>query len=527
LKGGNIAVDGKTVRGSGSGGETAIHMVSAFATALGVVLGQEKVASKSNEITAIPELLKALHLKEALVTIDAMGCQKNIACQITDQGGDYLLAVKGNQPTLLQAIETEFIDQHQSETVDRHRQARKSHGRIVGQIASVLPAQGSVDLADWPKCKTIGLVDSLRKVGDKESTFERRYYISSRELTAEQLAAAVRGHWGIENRLHWVLDVSFSEDASTVRRDNAPQNLSLLKKIVLNLLRLDTSDTTKTSLRLKRKRAGWDDDMRTLREQVQSLLHWEPGTALRAPLARSTWSDALSSRHRRAVLQAAMAPLLGEARAVLPDRLAQFPALQGRPVYAMDGTYQSESAHYGRCTPRQGGEDNPKGHALLSFYDVRLGCPTDVHVDTRSRHETALLRDYDQSAQPMTRHKGALWLVDRAFIDAAFWDSRKKRLGMTLITRMKSSLCIESTEPLPVADVPTNEGVLKDLRITLRSSRQNWRLITFRSPRGHLVEFLTNEFKLEPGVIAFLYSRRWEEEKCFDTWKNDFSLAKA
>jgi hypothetical protein len=127
--------------------------------------------------------------------------------------------------------------------------------------------------------------------------------------------------------------------------------------------------------------------MRTLREQVQSLLHWEPGTAQRVPLARSTWSDALSSRRRRAVLQAAMAPLLTEARAVLPDRLAQFPALQGRPVYAMDGTYQSESAHYGRCTPRQGGTDNPKGHALLSFYDVRLGCPTDVHVDTRSRHE--------------------------------------------------------------------------------------------------------------------------------------------
>ncbi|MEF8710144.1 MAG: DUF4276 family protein [Candidatus Accumulibacter propinquus] len=245
--------------------------------------------------------------------------------------------------------------------------------------------------------------------------------------------------------------------------------------------------------------------MRTLREQVQSLLHWEPGTALRAPLARSTWSDALSSRHRRAVLQAAMAPLLGEARAVLPDRLAQFPALQGRPVYAMDGTYQSESAHYGRCTPRQGGEDNPKGHALLSFYDVRLGCPTDVHVDTRSRHETALLRDYDQSAQPMTRHKGALWLVDRAFIDAAFWDSRKKRLGMTLITRMKSSLCIESTEPLPVADVPTNEGVLKDLRITLRSSRQNWRehwLIIHHQGKSDLERSYPRKMKewREPGV---------------------------
>jgi predicted transposase YbfD/YdcC len=259
---GGIAVDGKTVRGSGSGGETAIHMVSAFATELGVVLGQEKVAAKSNEITAIPELLQALQIKGLLVTIDAMGCQRNIARQITDQGADYLLAVKGNQPALLEAIQTDFIDQSQSPVVDRHRQAHKSRGRIVGQIASVLPAEGTVDVADWPKCKTIGLVDSLRKVGDEESNFERRYYISSRELTAEQLAVAVRGHWAVENRLHWVLDVSFGEDASTVRKDNAPQNLSLLKKIVLNLIRLDTTDQKKTSLRLKRKAAAWDDDFR-------------------------------------------------------------------------------------------------------------------------------------------------------------------------------------------------------------------------------------------------------------------------
>ncbi len=259
---GGIAVDGKTVRGSGHGGETAIHMVSAFATELGVVLGQEKVAAKSNEITAIPELLQALQIKGLLVTIDAMGCQRNIARQITDQGGDYLLAVKGNQPALLEAIQTDFIDQSQSPVVDRHRQAHQSRGRIVGQIASVLPAEGTVDVADWPKCKTIGLVDSLRKVGDDESNFERRYYISSRELTAEQLAVAVRGHWAVENRLHWVLDVSFGEDASTVRKDNAPQNLSLLKKIVLNLIRLDTTDQKKTSLRLKRKAAAWDDDFR-------------------------------------------------------------------------------------------------------------------------------------------------------------------------------------------------------------------------------------------------------------------------
>jgi len=267
--------------------------------------------------------------------------------------------------------------------------------------------------------------------------------------------------------------------------------------------------------------------MPTLREQVQSLLHLEPGEALRAPLARSTWSDALSSKRRGEILAAAVPPLLTEARALLPDRLARFSELRGRPVYATDGTYQKESAHYGRRTRSQGGEDNPKGHALLSFYDVRLGCVADVHVDTRSRHETLLLRDYDQSDQAMTRHRGALWLVDRAFIDAPFWDKKKKRSAITLITRMKSTLCVDSTEGLPVADVPANEGVVKDLRITLRSSRELWRLIAFRTRRGHLVEFLTNEFDLQPGLIAFLYSRRWEEEKCFDTWKNDFSQAKA
>jgi predicted transposase YbfD/YdcC len=259
---GNIAVDGKTVRGSGSGNETAIHMVSAFATDLGIVLGQEKVSGKSNEITAIPELLEALYLKGFLVSIDAMGCQKKIAAQITDQGGDYLLAVKGNQPTLLEAIETAFIDQHQSEGVDRQHAVQKGHGRIVGQIASVLPAQGIVHLADWPACKTIGRIDSLRKVADKESELERRYYICSRVLSAEQLAAAARAHWGVENRLHWILDVSFGEDGSTIRKDNAPQNLSLLKKIVLNIIRLDTTNKTKASLRLKRKAAAWDDDLR-------------------------------------------------------------------------------------------------------------------------------------------------------------------------------------------------------------------------------------------------------------------------
>jgi len=127
-----------------------------------------------------------------------------------------------------------------------------THGRFVGQIALILPAKGIVDVADWPTCRMIGLIDSLRQVGGKESSFERRYYISSWELTAKELAASVRNHWGVNSRLHWVLDVSSDEDASAVRKDNAPQNLSLLKKIVLNLIGLDAADKAKTNLRLKR-----------------------------------------------------------------------------------------------------------------------------------------------------------------------------------------------------------------------------------------------------------------------------------
>ena len=268
---GTIAIDGKTVRGSGTGGESAIHMVSAFATELGLVLGQEKVAAKSNEITAIPELLEALSIKGLLVTIDAMGCQKSIAKQIVAKKGDYLLMVKGNQPKLLEAIEIAFIDQHGVESVDRSALVERGHGRTVGQIASVLSAKGIVDPADWPKCVTIGRIDSMRVVGDKESDLERRYYISSRALTAEQLAAAVRAHWGVENRLHWILDVSFSEDASTVAKDNAPQNLSMLRKIALNIIRADKTDTRKSSLRLKRKGAAWDDGVRERMLGIKSI----------------------------------------------------------------------------------------------------------------------------------------------------------------------------------------------------------------------------------------------------------------
>lgn len=264
-----------------------------------------------------------------------------------------------------------------------------------------------------------------------------------------------------------------------------------------------------------------------LREQVQALLHLDPSEATHAPLARSTWSDALAAPTRLTVLSAAIPELVGDARALLPDRLSGIPGLGQRPVRAIDGTYQKESAHFRRRTPKEGGKDNAKGHALLSFYNLRLGVAEDVHVETRSRHETLLLRDYDHGAQALTRERNTLWLVDRAFIDARFWDRKKRTLASTMITRMKSNLRVDSTEGLPFAEDPVNAGVVSDLQVTLTSSPQLWRIIRFQTRRGRTVEFLTNDFHLQPGVVAFLYSRRWEEEKCFDTWKNDFTQAKA
>jgi len=236
-----------------------VHMVSAFATDLGLVLGQERVSDKSNEITAIPVLLEALYLKGLLVSIDAMGCQRQIASKVLDKGADYLLSVKGNQPTLHEQARIAMAD---AQNTPAYEHTDKTHGRIVLQLSWVTDSAEHIDNAQWPGCKTIGRVVSQRIVGDKVSELEERYYISSRRLTAQELAQTVRAHWGIENRLHWMLDVCFGEDDCMVRKDCAPQNLSLLKKIVLNLIRADTTDDLKTSLRQKRKRAAWDDDIR-------------------------------------------------------------------------------------------------------------------------------------------------------------------------------------------------------------------------------------------------------------------------
>jgi hypothetical protein len=265
-----------------------------------------------------------------------------------------------------------------------------------------------------------------------------------------------------------------------------------------------------------------------LREQVQALLHLAADDVEKPPLARSTWSDALASPERRAVLEAAWPALLAHAQTVLPDRLRDLPGLGRRPVYGLDGTYQPESAHYPRRTPREGGTDNPKGHGLLSVYDLRLGCATDVWVETRSAHELTCLRDYDRhAAGALTRVKNGLWVVDRAFIDARFWDAKKHKLKCTMITRMKDDLVVDSTTAQPVAVALVNQGVMSDERIALRSSSAVWRRITVETDAAEEVCFLTNELDLEPGVLAFLYLRRWDTEKCFDTWKNDFAQARA
>ncbi len=262
---GTVAIDGKTVRGSHDGERSAIHMVSVFATELGLVVGQEKVADKSNEITAIPELLKALHLKGCLVSIDAMGCQKEIARTIRDQEADYLLAVKGNQGSLEKSLQA-FFDPTQCarlKTAATYLETiEKGHGRIETRRYWVADnVSGLVDPQVWKDCRTVGMVESVRDTGKNAPKVARRYFISSACLEVGRFATAVRDHWQIENCLHWSLDVLFGEDDARIRKDNGPQNVSLLSKITLNLLRMDTANP-KLSLRQRRKAADWNDEVR-------------------------------------------------------------------------------------------------------------------------------------------------------------------------------------------------------------------------------------------------------------------------
>jgi len=253
-----IAVDGKTSRRTHarSKGRQPLHMVSAWASRQRLVLGQQATDIKSNEITAIPRLLERLELKGALVTIDAMGCQTKIAATILERGADYLLAVKDNQPALHDDIKRYFDDAPASE-LETLQTTDGDHGRIEVRRHTV---SHKVDwLADDSRfrgIKTIAMVESLVE-RNGETSCERRYYISSAFLLAVLFANAVRCHWHIENRLHWVLDVIFHEDLSRLRTAHGPHNMATVRHMVMNLLR---SAKPGKSLKVRRKVAGWDPD---------------------------------------------------------------------------------------------------------------------------------------------------------------------------------------------------------------------------------------------------------------------------
>jgi predicted transposase YbfD/YdcC len=264
LEGKVVAIDGKTVRRSHRLGQGAIHLVSAYCGALRVSLGQVKTEAKSNEITAIPQLLEALLLKGAVVTIDAMGCQQAIAKKIVQGGADYVLAVKDNQPDLCEGLRELFAahDARGLKTVHfgEHTEIGKDHGRIeTRRCVASEDIQWLVQRERWCGMRSVAMIESTRQIGEHSST-ERRYYISSLGADAKRLGEAIREHWGIENSMHWVLDVAFGEDQCRARVKNAAQNFAILRRIVINLLRADP--TTKVGAKTKRLKASADDRYR-------------------------------------------------------------------------------------------------------------------------------------------------------------------------------------------------------------------------------------------------------------------------
>lgn len=269
-----IAIDGKTVRRSfdTASGSRAVHMVNAWSTEAGLALGQVKTDAKSNEITAVPLLLAMLNLKGCIVTADAMSTQKQIAGQIKAQGGDYVLAVKDNQPNLRadiaaffdRAIANRWMDANADEIVHSYRETVDSdHGRVETRrcwCVDCLHEALHPDTAQpWNGLSSIALVESVRidKASGQQSDTERRYYISSLPSSAARILMAVRAHWGIENSLHWVLDVAFNEDQCRARVGNAAQNMAVLRQLTLNLIK---QNPAKGGVKSKRLRAGWDNN---------------------------------------------------------------------------------------------------------------------------------------------------------------------------------------------------------------------------------------------------------------------------
>jgi predicted transposase YbfD/YdcC len=266
-----VALDGKALRRALNQDQSVKYVVSAWAESNGLVLGQLKVADKSNEITAVPELLRVLELSVCIVTVDAMGCQKKIAREIIEADADYVLALKGNQETVHAEVKS-FLDATIAE-----QQGPRLRGAKLSQAAATLASVETVekdhgrleirryyqsgdlawfaDLSQWEGLKSVGLVEAIREV-DGKRTIERRYYLSSLPVQVETFARAVRGHWGVENKVHWVMDVCFREDQSRARTGYAAENLATLRRLALNLLRREK--TKRRGIKGKQLNASWD-----------------------------------------------------------------------------------------------------------------------------------------------------------------------------------------------------------------------------------------------------------------------------
>ena len=255
-----VAIDGKTSRRSFDGEIRPMHMVSAFVSELGIVLGQLKVDDKSNEITAIPKLLELMDLAGSIVTIDAMGCQTKIAEKIIDRKADYVLGLKGNQGQLQEEVVLLFKNKPSQVKFAHEEECDKGHGRLETRRCTVIEEIEWLKERhpDWKGLRSVIEIESIRDIKGVIST-EKRYYISSLAAEPSSCLRAVRQHWGIENKLHWVLDISFGDDQSRIRKGNAPRNVAIIKKTVLNLLQIVKKDMKRISLKRMRKLAGWSD----------------------------------------------------------------------------------------------------------------------------------------------------------------------------------------------------------------------------------------------------------------------------